>query len=102
MSRVCVGRLDTLSADTPALVVVDGRRVALVRRGDVVHALDDSCPHSGGPLSEGRVHGDTLVCPYHGWTWGLEDGRCVAPERDVRVPVYPVHVENGEIWLDLP
>ena len=102
MSRVRVARLDALPPDTPTLVVVNGRRVALVRRGDVVHALDDSCPHAGGPLSEGRAHDGTLVCPYHGWTWSLETGRCVAPARDAHVPVYPARVENGDVWLDLP
>jgi nitrite reductase/ring-hydroxylating ferredoxin subunit len=102
MPHVRVARLDALSADAPTLVVIDGRRVALVRRGDVVHALDDSCPHAGGPLSEGRVNDGTLACPYHGWIWSLADGRCVAPARDARVSVYPARVENGDVWIDLP
>ena len=102
MPRVCAGRLDDLPLARPVLLEIGGRRVALVRLGDVVHALDDVCPHSGGPLSEGTVRGDTLACPYHGWVWSLHSGACVAPGRDARVVVYPTRVEAGEVWVELP
>ena len=102
MARVHAGRLTDLPLERPVLVELAGRRLALVRLGDVVHALDDGCPHAGGPLSEGAVRGDTLTCPYHGWVWHLRSGGCIAPGRDVRVAVYPTGVEAGEVWVDLP
>ena len=102
MARVHAGRLADLPSNRPVLLEVDGRRVALVRRGDVVHALLDACPHAGGPLSEGTVLGDSLACPYHGWAWDLRTGACVAPQRDVRALVFPARVEGGEVWIDLP
>ena len=84
------------------LVERGGRRLAVLRVGDAVRVLDDSCPHAGGPLSEGQVRGDTLTCPYHGWVWSLQDGRCLAPSRDVCATLYAADVEAGEIWVDLP
>jgi nitrite reductase/ring-hydroxylating ferredoxin subunit len=102
MSRVITGPLDALPVGRPVLFVSGGHRVALVRLGDAVHAVDDSCPHAGGPLSEGAVLGDTLICPYHTWMWDLATGECREPARGGRVAVYPAGVEGGEVWVDLP
>jgi nitrite reductase/ring-hydroxylating ferredoxin subunit len=102
MPRVRAARFADLPLGRPVLVVAGGRRIALVRRGDDVNALDDACPHAGGPLSEGTVRGDALTCPYHAWVWDLDTGRCIAPERDVRATIYPTRVEAGEVWVELP
>ncbi len=102
MPRVAAGRLDALPLDRPVLVIIAGRRLALVRRGDAVHALDDACPHAGGPLSEGAVLDGMVVCPYHTWMYDLATGVCRVPGRGVRVAVYPTHVEAGEVWVELP
>jgi len=102
MPRLAAGRLDALPVDRPVLLVVDGRRIALVRRGDTVHALAENCPHAGGPLSEGTVADGAVTCPYHGWVWDLTTGACRAPAHDARVPVYPVVVEGGEVLIELP
>jgi nitrite reductase/ring-hydroxylating ferredoxin subunit len=102
MPRVAAGRLDALPIGRPVLLDIAGRRVALVRTADGVRALDDSCPHAGGPLSEGAVRDGALVCPYHGWVWDLATGACRAPARDARVAAYAAGVEGGEVWVDLP
>ncbi|MCC6581287.1 MAG: Rieske 2Fe-2S domain-containing protein [Phycisphaeraceae bacterium] len=57
-------------------VVVGRRAVAVYRVGDGVRVLDDVCPHAGGSLSAGPVAEGCAVCPWHGWAFGLEDGRC--------------------------
>jgi nitrite reductase/ring-hydroxylating ferredoxin subunit len=102
MPRVAAGRLDALPLDRPVLVEVGGRRLAVVRRGEIVHALDDACPHAGGPLSEGAVLSGAIVCPYHTWMWDLATGTCVAGRPGTRVTVYPAGVEAGEVWVELP
>jgi nitrite reductase (NADH) small subunit len=58
-------------------------------------AVDNACPHRGGPLCDGIVSGDTVVCPLHGWKISLEDGNVLKPEVCVRVGTYPVEVEDG-------
>src|SRR5262245_36765684 len=102
MRRVHAGRLDDFPRGRAVLLEIDGRRLAAVRIGDDVRVLDDSCPHAGGPLSEGTVKDRALVCPYHAWTWDLGSGACVAPGRDVRVAVYATRVEAGEVWVEIP
>ena len=102
MPRLRAGRLEALPPARPTLCVLEGRRVALVRLGDAVHAVDDACPHAGGPLSEGAVDGGALICPYHTWMWDLETGVCREPARAGCVAVYPTSVEAGEVWVELP
>ena len=67
-----------------------------------MHAVDDACPHAGGPLSEGVVMSGALVCPYHTWMWDLTTGACVAGAQSARVRVYPAGVDAGEVWVELP
>ena len=95
-----LGRLEELPPAQPKLVEVDGLRLVLVRVGDQVHALDEMCAHQGGPLSEGRVSGTRLTCPWHGWMYDVRTGQCLMPARGGTVPSYPVRVENGEIVLE--
>ena len=102
MARAAAGRLDALTAGVPRLAEVNGLRVVLVRAGDTVYALADACAHRGGPLSEGRLSGTRLACPWHGWHYDVKTGQCVFPGRGASVASYPVEVADGEIFLQLP
>jgi len=103
MARVRAGRLEAFPIGRPVLVVLEGRRLALVRSADAdVHVLDDSCPHAGGPLSEGAVMGGNLICPYHTWFFDLRTGACVEGRLSENVPVFPVTIDGDEVWVDLP
>lgn len=66
---------------------------------DEVYALNNSCPHKGGPLSEGIVHGASVTCPLHNWVFSLETGEAQGADEG-RVQTYPARVENGRILLD--
>lgn len=102
MSDVRVGRLEDLSADQPTLVEAEGTRIVLVRLGETVYACDDTCSHQGGPLSEGRLSGTRLTCAWHGWMYDVRTGDCMMPSRGGRVASYPVRVDAGDIWVELP
>ena len=56
-------------------VVVDGRSVAVARSGGVVGALENRCPHQGGPLGEGSIEGGWLRCPWHGYDYDPVTGQ---------------------------
>jgi nitrite reductase/ring-hydroxylating ferredoxin subunit len=88
--------------ERPLAVTLNGTRVALVRVGERVHALGDVCAHQGGPLSEGRLTGSRLACPWHGWMYDVRTGDCLMPARGGTVPSYPVRVEGGDVWVDVP
>jgi nitrite reductase/ring-hydroxylating ferredoxin subunit len=98
---VRVARLEDLPVGQTKLVEVNGARVVLVRVGDAVYACSDVCAHQGGPLSDGRLYGSRLACPWHGWHFDVRTGECVLPGRGARVPNYPVRVEAGEVWVEV-
>ena len=68
--------------------------------GDEVFALDDRCPHKGGPLSQGIVHNRRVTCPLHNFVIELESGKAVAPDEGC-THSHPAKVENGIVWLSL-
>jgi len=67
--------------------------------GDEVFALEDRCPHRGGPLSEGIVHGRSVTCPLHNWVIGLADGAVESGDGG-RVATFPARVEGGRVLID--
>ncbi len=90
-------------ADIPVLgarvVRLGADTIAVFRNAaDEVFALHDRCPHKGGPLSQGIVHGRSVTCPMHGWKIGLDSGCAEAPDEG-RTPCLAVKVEAGEVYL---
>jgi len=67
---------------------------------DEVFALDDRCPHKGGPLSQGIVHNRRVTCPLHNFVIELESGKAVAPDEGC-THSHPAKVENGIVWLSV-
>ncbi|QDX80019.1 nitrite reductase (NAD(P)H) small subunit [Denitratisoma sp. DHT3] len=67
---------------------------------DEVFALHDKCPHKGGPLSQGIVHGRSVTCPLHSWKIDLASGQAQAPDVGCSKP-FRVKVEDGMVWLAL-
>lgn len=65
---------------------------------DEVFAMHDKCPHKGGPLSQGIVHGRTVTCPLHNWKLQLESGEAVAPDVGC-TKSFAVKVEDGQVYL---
>lgn len=73
--------------------------VAVFRtEADEVFAVADVCPHKGGPLSEGIVHGQSVTCPLHNWVFDLNTGH--AKGEDARIATFPVRVAEGRVLID--
>jgi nitrite reductase/ring-hydroxylating ferredoxin subunit len=84
------------------LAEVNGTRVVLARVGERVYACADTCSHQGGPLSQGKLVGARLTCPWHGWLYDVRTGQCLLPTRGAAVATYAVRIEGGEIWVEVP
>jgi nitrite reductase (NADH) small subunit len=67
---------------------------------DEVFALLDRCPHKGGPLSQGIVHGRSVTCPLHNWKIDLASGESLAPDVGC-TRAYPVRLEQGHVLLEI-
>jgi nitrite reductase/ring-hydroxylating ferredoxin subunit len=103
MGQIRVASLEEVPVGEPKLVEAEGTPVVLVRVGDAVYACNDECTHQGGPLSEGRLSGTRLSCPWHGWMFDMKTGQCLMPSRGGAVPSYPTRVdEAGGVWVELP
>jgi nitrite reductase (NADH) small subunit len=77
----------------------DGVEIAVFRtNNDEVYAIEDRCPHKGGPLSQGIVFGNRVACPLHNWSIDLAQGEAVAPDKGCVVR-FPAKVEGGLVFV---
>ncbi len=75
--------------------------IAVFRLSDGrIRAVDNRCPHKQGPLAEGIVSGDTIICPLHARKINLETGEVLKPDSGC-VKTWPVKVEDGQVFLSL-
>jgi nitrite reductase (NADH) small subunit len=82
-----------------SIPVAGGEEIALFRTGDDrFYALVNKCPHKGGPLSQGIVHGDQVACPLHNWRISLATGRAQGPDTGC-VPTIPVRLVAGRVLI---
>lgn len=83
------------------VIRTDTMDIAVFRTSqDEVFALKDSCPHQGGPLSQGIVHGSAVTCPLHNWKIDLDSGNALGPDEGC-THRFPVKVEDGKVFISL-
>ncbi|HVW87535.1 MAG TPA: Rieske 2Fe-2S domain-containing protein, partial [Bryobacteraceae bacterium] len=75
----------------------NGARILLLRRGSRILAIGETCSHQGGPLSEGKLEGDCVTCPWHGSTFDMNDGSVVNGPATTPQPAFEVRVRDGQI-----
>ena len=94
---------DSIPLREGRLVTLAGRDIAIFNLGDRFMATDNRCPHDGGPLCDGIVAGDSVVCPLHAWKFKLETGAVERPSsKDECLATYPTRIEDGIVLLGLP
>lgn len=102
MPFVKVADVGEIAVGQGALVEGRGIPVAVFNGGaGRFYACAPICPHEDGPLAEGWLEGDAVVCPWHGFDFDLGTGRCHVDER-LSIPVYPVRVVGDGVEVDLP
>lgn len=100
MGFVAVGKVGDIPEGSSRLFGMGTLSVVVFHLGENFFALEDLCPHRAGPLSEGKIEGTTVTCPWHSARFEVTNGKCLAgpAPRDARS--FPVKVENGEIQVD--
>ncbi len=76
-----------------------GVDVCLANVNGELSAVDNLCPHRGGPLAEGWIEGNTVVCPWHAWGFDLRTGEC--PEEHAHVTIFPVKFEGNDVLVEI-
>ncbi len=93
---------DELADGKPTKAMLGATALMLVRRGDVVHALKETCSHAGGPLSEGELRGKAIVCPWHASHFRLSDGHVLHGPAGTRQVRYEARINAGQVEVQGP
>lgn len=101
VETVAVAVLDELPPGTMRYVEVDGLPIMLANVDGIIYALSDVCRHAGGSLSSGVLIDGTVTCPWHGWTYSVRTGKALVPPVGIRVPTYPVRIEEQTILIEI-
>jgi nitrite reductase/ring-hydroxylating ferredoxin subunit/uncharacterized membrane protein len=86
-----------LAEGTLTKAMLGATALVLVRRGNLVHALKETCSHAGGPLSEGELRGDEIVCPWHASHFRLADGHVLHGPASTRQVRYEARLNAGQV-----
>lgn len=100
MTEHRVASTSDVPEDSGIAVDVGDRRIAIFRQRDEFFALDETCPHRGGPLHRGKVTNGVVLCPWHQWQFGLADG-CSPVNPNSKVRKYAVRVEGEGVFVTL-
>ena len=99
---VKVGRVSDVPEGRAEIFDVDDRKIAVFRLNDGFYAIEDVCTHDGGPLAEGEVEEDVVICPRHGARFSIRTGAALSFPAVTPVDTYPVRVEGGDLLVGLP
>ena len=80
---------------------VGGKHIALFNIDGTYYAIDDTCTHKGGPLSEGKIEGSNVTCPWHGSIFDVRTGEVVRPPAPIGVSRYNVRVVGDDIEIEI-
>jgi nitrite reductase (NADH) small subunit len=100
MTFVVIGKLSDIPRQGARCVVTPCGRIAVFRTAeDHVFALEDRCPHKGGPLSQGIVHGGAVTCPLHNMVISLETGQAMGADEG-QVRTFKLEIDGETILID--
>jgi nitrite reductase (NADH) small subunit/3-phenylpropionate/trans-cinnamate dioxygenase ferredoxin subunit len=96
-----VATVEEIPPGTGRTVEAQGVWIALFNVDGSFYAIDNTCPHAGGPLGEGHLEGHVVECPWHGWRFNIQTGG--RPENpNITVPCFPVRIEGNQVQVALP
>jgi nitrite reductase (NADH) small subunit len=94
-----IGRIEQIPVRGARCVNTPAGKIAVFRTAEnQVYAIENRCPHKGGPLSEGIVHGGSVTCPLHNWVFDLATGEAQGADEG-RVRTFAVEVVEGRIYM---
>ena len=90
-----------ISTATSKLIEVAGKKIAVFNVDGTFYAIEDTCTHRGGPLSEGEVEGDAVTCPWHGATFNMKTGEVTGGPAPASVTCYKIRVEGDDVEIEV-
>jgi nitrite reductase/ring-hydroxylating ferredoxin subunit len=96
-----VASISEVASGQAIAVEVEGQRIAIFNANGEFHAIRDTCTHRGGPLSQGKVEGMVVTCPWHGAKYDIRTGKVLSPPAPADVRSYRVVVDGDELQVEL-
>jgi 3-phenylpropionate/trans-cinnamate dioxygenase ferredoxin subunit len=94
-------KIDELEPGQGKMVEIEGKEIALFNCDGEHYAIDNECAHIGGPLCDGELDGDKVICPWHGGEFDLKSGEALSPPAEEGVNTYKVSVDGDIIKIEL-
>jgi len=101
MPSIKVARIAEVPPGQGRVVHAGAKSLALFNVDGAYHAIDNSCPHRGGPMGEGDLEGRVAICPWHGWRWDVTTG-ANANNPAVKIGCFRTAVVDGDVYVELP
>lgn len=101
MAFVKVASLAALPPGSVMEAEVGENTYAICNVGGELHAYDGVCPHAGGPLGQGNLDGDRLICPWHAWEYDCRTG-VNGYDENVKLAKFPVKIVGDDVLIDIP
>jgi 3-phenylpropionate/trans-cinnamate dioxygenase ferredoxin subunit len=101
MARYCVAKTSEIAPGTTRRVVADSAEILLCNVEGKIYAIEDVCTHDGGPLDQGTLEGECVVCPRHGATFDVRTGDALTLPAVVPLMTFDVSVEGDDIFVEL-
>lgn len=103
MKWIRITNVENIPVRQGRAVKLGGLELAIFNLGGGFRAVENRCPHRGGPLADGIVAGEDVICPLHNWRISLDSGSvCQPKDRTECRKTYPAKVVNGEVLVLLP
>ena len=100
MSWIKITQAENIPLREGRAIKLGNDEIAVFNLGERFAAINNRCPHQGGPLADGIVSGNAVVCPLHGWRISLDDGMPIQPPTPICIETYPVKVDQGIVFID--
>ena len=100
MARHRVASTSDIAPGSTRRVVVGDVGILLCNAGGSIYAIEDVCTHDGGPLDQGTLEGECIVCPRHGATFDVRTGDALTLPAVVPVMTFTVYVEGDDVYVD--
>ncbi len=98
---VRVAKSSEIQPGTAKRIEAGDKLIALFNLEGVFHAIDDTCTHRGGPLSEGILSGNEVTCPWHGAVFDVTTGEVISPPAPLGVATYPVRIAGDDVEVEI-
>jgi len=100
MGFVKIATVDKVAAGSCRVVQVDGKEVALFNVNGKYYALENTCPHQGGPLGDGALEDKTVTCPLHGWQFDVTTGENIGG-AEINAKKYNTKIDGNDICIEV-